>query len=103
AVLYSVGGHFRCRGCHDLAYSSTRESASDRTRRKADKVRKRLGVEGKGRGFGPIPKPPRMHWRTHRRLVGELLECELEAISLQSLDAERFLARLDRSMARRRR
>lgn len=24
-VLYSVGGRFRCRQCHDLAYTSTRE------------------------------------------------------------------------------
>jgi hypothetical protein len=30
AILHSVGGSFRCRTCHDLAYSSTRETASDR-------------------------------------------------------------------------
>lgn len=35
AVLYNVGGSFRCRICHDLAYPSTRASTADRARREA--------------------------------------------------------------------
>ncbi|HEV2127703.1 MAG TPA: hypothetical protein VGR22_03695 [Thermomicrobiales bacterium] len=30
AVHFSVGGVFRCRACHDLAYTSTREDAIER-------------------------------------------------------------------------
>lgn len=30
AILYCVAGRFHCRACHDLAYSSTRESPIDR-------------------------------------------------------------------------
>src|SRR5665811_2519080 len=33
AVLFSVGGLFRCRSCHDLAYTSTREDAMARSYR----------------------------------------------------------------------
>ena len=29
AVLFSAGGVFACRQCHDLAYASTREDAKD--------------------------------------------------------------------------
>ena len=38
AVLFCVGGLFRCRVCHDLAYRSTRESSGKRVRRNGGKL-----------------------------------------------------------------
>ena len=32
AVLYALGGYFRCRVCHQLAYPSTREDAANANR-----------------------------------------------------------------------
>jgi hypothetical protein len=73
AELYSVGGRFRCRVCHDLAYSSTREDAKDRSFRRVRALQKRLGGGGYGVPVWHIPsRPPRMHWTTYRRLVHEL-------------------------------
>lgn len=73
AVLFSVGGVFRCRGCHDLAYSSTRESALDRSYRRIRTLQKRLGGGGYGVPVWHIPpKPARMHCTTYERLVREL-------------------------------
>src|SRR5215218_3439514 len=62
AVLYSVGGRFRCRGCHDLAYGSTREGAGERDHRRADGLRSRLGAPAGTRVAMP-EKPKHMRWR----------------------------------------
>src|SRR5680860_502757 len=43
AVLFSVGGRFRCRGCHKLAYSSTREDPHERAIRRCANLRRKLG------------------------------------------------------------
>jgi hypothetical protein len=73
-VLYSVNGRFRCRQCHDLAYSSTREDTLDRSIRHADRLRKRIGDTSRG----PIyrwpkgDKPKGMHWETYARLREQL-------------------------------
>jgi hypothetical protein len=73
AVLFSVNGLFRCRGCHDLAYSSTREGALDRSHRRVRALQKRLGGGGYGVPVWDIPaRPPRMHWHTYERLVHDL-------------------------------
>jgi hypothetical protein len=71
AVLFSVGGRFRCRKCHDLAYSSTREDASDRSIRRIDVLRKRLGAKGGG-PFDVPEKPDNMRWPTYWRICSEL-------------------------------
>ena len=59
-----------CRRCHDLAYASQNEDASDRASSKARKIRKMLGDDG---GFeDPFPpKPKGMHWATYHRLEKE--------------------------------
>ncbi len=67
AVLFSVGGRFRCRACHDLAYTSTRENASDRSLRRLDTLRKRMGANG-GSLFDLPPKPEDMRWSKYWRL-----------------------------------
>ena len=64
------GRYFRCRQCHGLAYSSTREPAYQRAIDRADKLRKRLGDKW-GSAFERDefpPKPKRMRWSTYRRL-----------------------------------
>ena len=99
AVLHSLGGRFRCRACHDLAYESTREDAGDRARRRADKLRRRLGDTDGGRWRQVPPKPPRMHWATYQRLVNEILETEREALEAWTAETEALLARLERIRA----
>jgi hypothetical protein len=73
AVLFSTGGVFACRQCHDLAYTSTREDAMNRSYRRIGTLQQRLGGGGYGVPVWDIPgKPPRMHWQTYARLVAQL-------------------------------
>jgi hypothetical protein len=67
AILYSAGGIFACRHCHDLSYQSQNETPTLRCIRRARKIRMRLGA---GFSFAePFPKKPRgMHWRTYQRM-----------------------------------
>ncbi len=98
AVLHSVGGRFRCRACHNLAYESTREDAGTRARRRADSLRRQLG-ETEGGRWGMPPKPPRMRWATYERLVSGIAQAEGEALEVWSTEAEQGLARLERLQA----
>lgn len=67
AVLYGPGRLYACRHCCELAYSSQRETISDRAMRRADKIRRQLGWPiGIGNPKGS--KPRGMHWRTFERL-----------------------------------
>jgi hypothetical protein len=67
AVLYG-GGIFACRHCYQLVYASAREDVCDRTARRADRLRARLGWEP-GILNGNGDKPKWMRWRTFERLV----------------------------------
>jgi hypothetical protein len=69
AVLYG-GAVFACRHCHDLTYRSQREGFGDRSSRRADKLRDRLGWQP-GILNGDGGKPKGMHWKTFRRLKRE--------------------------------
>ncbi len=94
AVLFGVGGRFRCRGCHGLAYSSTREGEADRRRRRADELRRRIGCKP-GPHSAPW-KPKGMHWRTYERIVEEINAREYEAQIAFSAETDALIARLDR-------
>jgi len=89
AVLYSVGGYFRCRACHRVVHASTRETEDDRVTRRADTLQRRLGGHRYGSVFDAGPRPAGMHWRTYLRIQDEL--DELNVASMQV-----FLARFDK-------
>ncbi len=68
AILYDLGPYLLCRRCCGLAYQSQRESRSARLTRKANKLYKRLG--GQGRPYEPTPTRPKgMHEETYTRLL----------------------------------
>ncbi len=101
AVLFSVGGRFRCRACHDLAYTSTRESEGDRMMRRAAVIRKRLGAPSSGDRWGHVPKPKGMRWATYDRLAAELHECRVGALADLSARTDKLFASLDRKHGKR--
>lgn len=75
AVIY-CDGVFACRTCHKLVYASQREDETDRVRRKADRIRDRLGWPRglwNGSHWG---KPKGMQWSTYDRLRAEHRELE---------------------------
>jgi hypothetical protein len=94
AVLYNAGGLFRCRACHDLAYSSTREGAFARNRRRADALRRRLG--GEPGPFSVPGRPKGMHRRTYDRLLAEIEAREYAATLAFSAETDALCARLER-------
>jgi hypothetical protein len=74
-VLYGAGELFACRRCYGLAYASQQESPIHRSLSQAQKIRKPLG--GSQCTFDAFPgKPPRMHWRTYRRLADRAEKAE---------------------------
>jgi hypothetical protein len=84
AILFG-GGIFACRHCYRLAYPSSREHASDRATRRADRLRERLGWEP-GILNGEGIKPKWMRWRTFERLSSrhnQLVERSLASIMLR--------------------
>jgi hypothetical protein len=70
-VLHSVAGRFRCRACHDLAYSSTREDDLERSLRRIATLHVRLGTLKTDPVTIP-PKPLGMWRSTYKRIVDEL-------------------------------
>ncbi len=74
ALLYA-GRVFACRHCFQLAYECQREAPYQRSFRKAEKIRDRLGWE---RGLNAFPgeKPKGMHRRTYDRLVSDMYAWE---------------------------
>lgn len=104
AVLYSLGGMFACRACHDLAYASTREDARERCDGRIRRLAEQLGSDGNGRrGFlWTLPdKPAGMHWTTYERLTGELLRTHELREDLFAESAARILAQSDKILKAR--
>lgn len=80
AKLYG-GAVFACRHCHDLAYPSQREHASDRAARRCKRLRKQLGWGGSI--FDPPgPRPKGMHKTTFARLSHEANQAATESFAL---------------------
>ena len=74
AVLFSVDGYFRCRACHDLAYSSTREDAHERSIRRTRTLQRELRAPSNCDVFTIPPKPDGMSWSKYDQLVFQLKE-----------------------------
>lgn len=86
--LYLGGGYFVCRECAGLHYLVESEDAAERARRRAEKIRRRLGWKRMGlpEYADLLGRPKHMHYRTFARLcdkhdkaVGECLGAYLSA------------------------
>jgi hypothetical protein len=81
-ILYG-GARFRCRLCRGAAYESQYQHGAMTVCELRWRIRERLEERGGlnsrllGLDDGFPPKPPRMHWRTYRRL--EALDDKLAA------------------------
>lgn len=101
-VLYCNAGRFRCRQCHDLAYTSTREDTHDRSIRRTKRLQKRLGASSVD--LFHIPEKPRgTHWDTYEHAVAQLIsEHDIQLASLRAFidKRESLIARLNESVAK---
>jgi len=95
AKLHGPGRYFLCRHCYRLAHASQSEAAWDRTIRRANKIRQRLG--GDPGMAAPFPAKPKGMWRrTYERLRERAFEAETRADDAFALQAQRLLARIDK-------
>ncbi len=101
AKLHGPGRYFLCRHCCRLAHASQSESASDRTRRRANKIRQHLGGDPGMASRFPT-KPKGMWWRTYERLRKRAVEAEIRAGKSFAREAERLLAQIDNPKRNRR-
>jgi hypothetical protein len=100
AKLHLSWRYFLCRHCHRLGHASQSEDASDRTFRRTNKIRQRLG--GDPGMAAPFASRPKGMWRrTYKRLLVEVFETEIRAEEAFELRAERLLARVDNPGRRR--
>lgn len=75
-VLWFCRSLIKCRECHSLIYSSTREDRIHRLRRRLRSMRRRIGA-GATADFSPLPsKPPRMHSTTWWTVVSKIRDLE---------------------------
>lgn len=70
-VLFGVEGRFRCRRCHDLAYTATREDELERAARRIGRLQARMGYVDGDDSFIPS-RSDGMHRRSYRRLALQL-------------------------------
>jgi hypothetical protein len=83
---------FASRQAHHLGYAVQRESAPDRSRRRARKARARIS-EGLNL-IEELPRKPKwMRWATYWRRVGACHQADAQTLKFLIADAERILGR----------
>ena len=91
--LYLSGHHFLCRLCARLVYASPYEQPWQRARRRAHKLRQRLGIAGIA---DPLPKVPKgMLATTYARLLEAILRAEIQADEAQADQLQRLVAQIE--------
>jgi hypothetical protein len=102
SILYFARGSFRCRRCHRLAYKCQMENITQRARRRADKLRARLGwPQHRALGLPIVVVRPKGMWnRTFERVRGDAIAAESVATAAQVAQWARLLGRLERRRRR---
>src|ERR1700729_3074598 len=98
--LYGPGRYFLCRHCYRLVHASQSEGGLDRTLRRANAIRQRLG--GDPGMAAPFPPRPKGMWRrTYERLRRRTFEIEMRAEEAMDLHVANLAARIDRPNRKR--
>jgi hypothetical protein len=93
--LYGPGRYILYRHCYRLAYQSQREQPYERSLRRANNIRIRLG--GDPGVLSPFPEKPKgMHWRTYERLSNRVWRAEGAAEEHLAIQLGRLKARVGR-------
>jgi hypothetical protein len=100
SILYFARGSFGCRRCGGLAYQSQGENVRQRARRRADKLRARLGWPQRALVLPIVVKPRGMWSRTFERLRGRAIAAESVAAATQVAHWIRLLQRVNRRRRR---
>ena len=91
--LYADGAYFLCRHCYRLTYQCQRERILDRTLRRANRIRQKLGGEPGLMATFP-PKPKGMHNRTYEQLRDAVWAADIAAEDWIEMRLERVDGRL---------
>lgn len=95
AILYLVGRIPACRRCHRLRYRVEALNDGDKSFRRADKLRARLGwVPGVAHGEGQRPKG--MHSSTFAKLLNRYRAAEMQVLGAMAHYIDRVNDRLGR-------
>ena len=101
AVLYSAGGVFSCRACHNLAYTSTRMDDIQRANRTTRKLQTRLGAPANADPWHIPERPARMHGTTYDRLTSQLYAAIMEREAMFAARTAKLIGSVDHLLAQR--